>query len=180
MEPGIILKSDGQPFETEAAANMQLGKRKLTETHRVVPVAGGFGLASNATPPAAPPAAETVIPPVPKAPPKKGRRYFEVIFSQRQGTAEPVNVELFPNLVPFTCLRGVKVIVSDMTLACADDTTYPVYTIVPGKGRQDVGSVTRFPYQKLREVTEAEYREFRDKSMKNFAALTKAAHGDNT
>ncbi len=113
-----------------------------------------------ATPPAAtPPAAAppVVEPAKPATTPAKIKVFKRVIFSERAGDADPVDVILGLNGKLFGCKRGVEVIAPEWVLRHADNSIIERFTVEPGKGRKSIGKIKRFNYIVLGDATEAQY-----------------------
>ena len=116
-----------------------------------------------------------LTPPEPKVP---SETYKEVVFSPKSDPNDINNVELIVQGDPLVCQRGVKVIVPQRYLECADHGTRAVYEQLPDKPRKIVGAVQTYPYTVVRDnVSEEEYLEKKRKGDQ----LTRAAlHLDET
>jgi len=83
--------------------------------------------------------------------------YWEVSFAPQKDQYDTPDVRIFNEGVCLRLKRMTENILPGFYLENADNTTKPVYSHEPGKGRQKVGSVQKYPYTVLRQATMEEY-----------------------
>lgn len=83
--------------------------------------------------------------------------YWEVQFAPQRDSNDEKDTRIFIEGVCLRMQRMVPVIVPGFFLEGADHTTKPIFTHEPGRGRQKVGSIQKYPYTVLRQATMEEY-----------------------
>lgn len=163
MEQGadIITKSDGTPFQSQAAASSGITKMGLDPSmHSVVQIEGGWGIRQGNGDPR---------PAEGSAPKEEG--YWLVRFHPKSVPTDKDDVELFVNGECLLAARDVETIVPDRFLDAADHAIRPVFKQEPGKTRKTVGWVATYNYTKIRQATKAEFETMRRAGNKKMRAV---------
>lgn len=164
----LILAANGAPFGSRAAAQSVLSRRNDLEPKRyqVVGFGKGFAIADVArlaetlgNPGGAPPVDVKPAPggPAPVGGPNGTPRYWVVRFQARATENDPPRVELAVNGETLTCAREEEVILPEAYLEAADHAVYNVFEQMPGFDRKIIGKVKRYPYERVRESSKAEF-----------------------
>lgn len=140
QSPEQIFSTQGVPFKTEQVAKKVMTEKGLSnEFWRPVPVDGGFAIQRRA---------QEIKP----------EKYWRVKFANRQNAWEDEDVILAVNGDVLVIPRDVETIIPDRYRECADHTTRPKFTQLPGQARKQVGEIQTYPYTVLGESSEADYR----------------------
>jgi len=99
--------------------------------------------------------------PVKKPASKKGgkERFFRVKFADKRSPNDSDDVVLSVNGEVRHIQRGKEVVLPERYLICADNASFPQFTQMPGEARKIVGHIKVFPYDRIGEATEKDYRE---------------------
>jgi len=160
QKPDVVLNpKDGQPWAEKDAAEaaMRSGEFGSPDTLKVSTYQGGYAIykigdiLKSANPASNKPG---------QAKAKKEQKYFEVQFFPTGSIQDQKQIPLGVDGHIIVVTRGTKVILSENHLGVADSAKHKVFDIQPGKDRQEVGEVSRAPYQVIREATKAEYFNF--------------------
>lgn len=134
----LVLASTGSSFKTEEAAKSTMAKKGLRSSHTVVKVDdGGYALKPK--------------------PEKAADTYFQVRFQAKAQPNDTEDVQLMVNGETLIIAREKKVVVPGRFLECADHAVYNHYRSEPGHAHKIVARIKTYPYERIREATEAEY-----------------------
>ena len=86
-------------------------------------------------------------------------KYFWVRFDAKRSINDSDDVVLSVNGEVRNIKREEKIVLPERYLVCADNTTYPHFTQMPGEPRKIVGRIKVYPYDRIGEATEKEYRD---------------------
>lgn len=171
-QTSYIVKTSGEPYETEKSAIMGIAQRGLSiEEYHIVPFDEGFAIAKRAETPAdVAPVQENEMPAEDDkedSPPEKGQpktedgkpreKYFRVRFDPKSRPYDPERVELSVNGSILTIGREIEVVIPERFVECANHAVSPTFKQMPGEERKVAGNVRLFPFQVLGEATEEEY-----------------------
>lgn len=89
--------------------------------------------------------------------------FWQVRFAPQKDQNDTIDVRPCVNGLVLRMLRMRDVIVPGYFLADCDQGTRPIYTHEPGKGRQKIGSIQKYPYTVMRKSSLEEYLEEKKK-----------------
>ncbi|MCK9517998.1 MAG: hypothetical protein M0R74_03060 [Dehalococcoidia bacterium] len=98
----------------------------------------------------------------PKAQPPK-EKYFRVKFHPKSRPEDEDDVTLSVNGEVLVIARQKEVVLPERYIGCAENANYQQFRQMPGMTRKIIGEVHIFPFDKLGEATEEEFKAMRKK-----------------
>lgn len=153
--PGdMILKNDGTPYATEAAARSAMVTKGLSDAqYEIESYAEGWAIVKKEEPAPVPPVQAHNDGPVHD----KMAPYWILQFSNKVKETDFDDVTLCWEGMNMIFQRQKKVIVPQPFREAADHATYDIFSTVPGELNKVVGTVQRFPYVVLGTSTREEF-----------------------
>lgn len=163
----LIYTNGGDPFKSLATVLSAISKKNL-DPKIFVPVPVGkdeFAIGKLAVEPSA---AEPLTPAgagdQKEAPQGKYvETYWWVKFHAKSNPIDPDDVQQCVNGEVLQAPREVETIMPNRFLLGLDAAVIPKFTQMPGKPRKYTAKVRKFPYDRLRESSEKEYREWKNR-----------------
>lgn len=151
----IVSKGSGLPFKTHKSAEMAMLNQGFDpEHHEVVTVQGGFAIQTKGVRQAIKPGNLPSL-----KPGKPGEeKYLRGVFVDRTSQNETERVVIAVNGEVMDCGRGVEVCLPERFWKAATCTRRPRFRQMPGMDRQDVGTVTTYPFSITGEGTEEQWK----------------------
>ena len=162
----MTLAPDGNPFKNKKDANEYIKKQEFdAKFNKAYKHQGGWcifdlsvlpngmkDMLEAASKESASPSTGTGVPKM---------KYFKVIFQAKTNPNDENDVPLSLNGTTILSKRDVEVILPQSYLEVADHTVKSQYEQKPGHDRKVVGHIRKFMYQKLGEVTQADFEAFK-------------------